>query len=163
MLSKRSGKNKSMPDTLYIDAANGVGASKLKTIMSKINSNFAINIEIFNKGEGILNEGCGADFVKMYQKAPLYSPQHEHLENAHFCSLDGVADRLDYYFYDKELKFRLRDGDRLSALYCYYLKYISEASNFECTIGVVQTAYANGSSTRFFTQKLVIGPSIFNY
>jgi phosphomannomutase len=42
-----------------------------------------------------LNKDCGADFVKTGQKAPVGL---EMKDGERYCSLDGDADRLVYYY-----------------------------------------------------------------
>lgn len=51
-------------------------------------------------------------------------------------------------------KFVLLDGDKIAALSAGYLKeLLVQLPGFETTeVGVVQTAYANGSSTAYFTR-----------
>ena len=86
------------------------------------------------------------------------------------ASFDGDADRLVYYTtgagiqhlmysyrdmrltYKKDGKFLLLDGDKIAALSAGYLKeLLRQLPGFEQTeVGVVQTAYANGSSTAYF-------------
>ena len=52
-----------------IDCANGVGADKLKKLVQHIGSDL-LSVNIVNDGSGRLNDGCGADYVKIQQKAP---------------------------------------------------------------------------------------------
>ena len=48
---------------------------------------------------------------------------------------------------------RLLDGDKIAALACVHLRRLLEQADLlSLPMGVVQTAYANGSSTRFFEQ-----------
>ena len=73
------------------------------------------------------------------------------------CSLDGDADRLIYYFIDNDDTFHLLDGDRLSTLAALFLSDIVQSAGFppeKLRIGVVQTAYANGASTEYITERL---------
>ena len=62
----------SSSSNVTVDCANGVGAEKLK-ILSKCISSDLLNVVVVNdggEGSGKLNENCGADFVKLQQKAP---------------------------------------------------------------------------------------------
>jgi len=95
---------------------------------------------------------CGADFVKIGQGLPSGV---EVAPNTRYASLDGDADRLLYYYTDAESKFHLLDGDKISSLYAAYLKELLEISNLNFSLGVVQTAYANGSSTSYLQDKMV--------
>src|SRR6266498_4674864 len=61
---------------------------------------------------------CGADFVKTNQRAPPSSKAHP-LER--WCSLDGDADRLIYYYLDETSTFKLLDGDRIATLAASFL------------------------------------------
>lgn len=52
-----------------MDGANGIGALKLREIESHLKK--SLHITLFNDGsKGKLNHQCGADFVKVQQKAP---------------------------------------------------------------------------------------------
>lgn len=52
-----------------MDGANGIGALKLHEMESHLNNE--LHITLFNDGsQGKLNHQCGADFVKVQQKAP---------------------------------------------------------------------------------------------
>lgn len=101
-----------------------------------------------------LNSGCGADFVKTKQKLPSgvsLTP------NQRACSLDGDADRLMYYFVDEDgATFRMLDGDKIASLVAGYLGELVKSAGIDEAklgeVGVVQTAYANGASTRYLTE-----------
>lgn len=71
------------------------------------------------------------------------------------CSVDGDADRIVYYFIDEDDKFHLLDGDRIATLIAAYLKELLEETGIDLNLGLIQTAYANGASTEYITQKLV--------
>jgi phosphoacetylglucosamine mutase len=98
---------------------------------------------------------CGADYVKLYQKAPDGLPLVEYPK---YCSIDGDADRLVYFFLDKDRRFHMLDGDRFSVLFAFFLaKKLQEAKLIEqVKMGVIQTAYANGSSTDYIVKTMVI-------
>lgn len=52
-----------------MDGANGIGALKLREMESHLKNE--LHITLFNDGsKGKLNHQCGADFVKVQQKAP---------------------------------------------------------------------------------------------
>ena len=53
-------------------------------------------------------------------------------------------------------KFVLLDGDKIATLIAGYLKDLLEESGLKLKLGLVQTAYANGSSTKYITEKLNI-------
>mmetsp|Transcript_5946 Transcript_5946/g.19780 ORF Transcript_5946/g.19780 Transcript_5946/m.19780 type:complete len:312 (+) Transcript_5946:1660-2595(+) len=98
--------------------------------------------------------------------------------NAKCVSIDGDADRLVYFFTDETGETTLLDGDKIAALLAAHvgglIQRCGDALLCSCenkssdgsspnwstknraplTVGVVQTAYANGASTKFVEQKL---------
>lgn len=58
----------SYQNTLLLDGANGVGALKMKILQDHLGN--SLDTSIFNSGNGKLNFQCGADYVKVNQKAP---------------------------------------------------------------------------------------------
>ncbi len=99
---------------------------------------------------GALNKNCGADFVKTSQKLP--PSLFEHLRAGdRACSLDGDADRLIYYYLDERSQFHLLDGDKIAALTAAFIVELVKLAGLESDIkvGIVQTAYANGASTKY--------------
>jgi phosphoacetylglucosamine mutase len=74
------------------------------------------------------------------------------------CSLDGDADRLIYYYNKAENRqFHMLDGDHIAALFAtFVLSHLRDLNLLSAySFGVIQTAYANGNSTRYFKDKLV--------
>ncbi|XP_071225340.1 phosphoacetylglucosamine mutase-like [Salvelinus alpinus] len=65
------------------------------------------------------------------------------------CSYDCDADRIVYYYCDSAGRFHLLDGDKIATLISTYLKELLTQAGLDLQIAVVQTAYANGSSTRY--------------
>ena len=90
----------------------------------------------------------------MYQKAPDGIPRTKFSK---YCSIDGDADRLIYFFIDQNDRFRILDGDRFSVLYASFLSIKLKEANLidNVKIGVVQTAYANGRSTDYIINTMV--------
>lgn len=149
---------KSQKIDITIDAANGVGAPKAKDLFEKYLSDdisFTIVNGAFDQ-PNLLNSDCGADFVKTNQKFPKnVDPKKNQLH----ASLDGDADRLICYYQDDESKFQLLDGDKMSSLIALFFQRILsniDSSKLDLKIGVVQTAYANGSSTNYIENVLKI-------
>lgn len=70
-------------------------------------------------------------------------------------SVDGDADRVVYYYIDEERNFHLLDGDRIAILVAGYLKKLLQETNVNLQLGLIQTAYANGASTKYITNDLV--------
>ncbi|XP_071171739.1 phosphoacetylglucosamine mutase-like isoform X1 [Mytilus edulis] len=145
-------ENKNYKASLVIDAANGIGAIQAKLLNTHLKD--LIQIELKNDGtSGRLNHDCGADYVKVQQKSPQgidMEPGTRHL------SFDGDADRIVYYFADKDNTFHLLDGDKIATLVAGYLKNLMSESGLTLNLGLVQTAYANGSSTDYITNKLQV-------
>jgi phosphoacetylglucosamine mutase len=76
------------------------------------------------------------------------------------ASLDGDADRLIYYFIDEGNVFRLLDGDRIATLTASFIGDLVRSAGIaqKLKIGVIQTAYANGSSTDHIEKVLKLQP-----
>ncbi|KAK9765865.1 hypothetical protein K7432_005477 [Basidiobolus ranarum] len=147
------GKQKLSP--LFVDCANGVGAPKLRDLAQVIGED-TISVKIVNDNIdtlGKLNHQCGADFVKVNQTFPS-GLTLTHGDRA--CAYDGDADRIVYFYVDSDNKtFKLLDGDKISGLASMYIRELVQAAGLEgVNVGVVQTAYANGSSTAYLTKDL---------
>ncbi|KAL3428066.1 n-acetylglucosamine-phosphate mutase [Phlyctema vagabunda] len=152
-------KGKKTTGPVTVDCANGVGGPKLAELLKYLpNASEGVEIKIINddvlKAE-VLNFECGADYVKTKQRAP---PSSKAGPNERSCSLDGDADRLIYYFNDPEHGFRLLDGDRIATLAASFIGDLVRESGLEqeLKLGVVQTAYANGASTKYVEKSLKI-------
>jgi len=132
------------------DGANGVGSQAMKEF--KVLLEGTLEVDMVNTGEGVLNSGCGADHVKTTQSAPLGL---EGKDGLRCVSVDGDADRV-IYFYTSGGKFHLLDGDRIATLIAGYLKELLDQAGLSSSVklGLVQTAYANGASTKYITQTL---------
>ncbi|KAL3863434.1 hypothetical protein ACJMK2_005191 [Sinanodonta woodiana] len=138
--------------SLYLDAANGVGAMKIREVEKYIAE--ALTISLYNDGsQGKLNDRCGADFVKTGQCAPNGIPVKAGVKCASF---DGDADRIVYFYVDDDGSFHLLDGDRMATLVAGFLQGLIQSTGLDLKIGLVQTAYANGSSTNYITQQLKV-------
>lgn len=142
---------------LYVDCANGVGAVAVEEFQKYIGDIFPmkpINTDI--KTLGALNSQCGADFVKTKQTLPPSVASAGYLThpNTRAASFDGDADRLIYYYLRDGKTFRLLDGDKIAVLSALFIGDLVQRANLgdKLKLGVVQTAYANGSSTKFIKQ-----------
>ncbi|OCK86275.1 N-acetylglucosamine-phosphate mutase-like protein [Lepidopterella palustris CBS 459.81] len=153
---KRAMGNKTSTGALTVDCANGVGGPKLTELIKYLPSNEVLQIKVVNDNvhqPESLNVDCGADYVKTSQKAP---PSSKAGPGDRCCSLDGDADRVVYYFKDESNTFHLLDGDRIATLAASFIGDLCRQCGLaeEVKIGVVQTAYANGSSTKYIEQDL---------
>lgn len=139
----------SVPLSLKVDCANGIGAPQFAKVAAKIGD--ILQVTLYNDGtSGKLNDGCGADAVKTTQAAPKGMT----FENGDRCAtFDGDADRL-LYFSKNENKFQMMDGDRIAILVASFVKEQTAAAKLPLSVGLVQTAYANGSSTRYLVEHM---------
>ncbi|CAO3631468.1 unnamed protein product [Mucor hiemalis] len=147
-------KGKPRLSTLHVDCANGVGAPKLREMIKHISSDI-LSVDIVNDNItslGQLNKNCGADYVKTQQRAP---PSITISAGDRCCSFDGDADRIVFYYVTADGTFRLLDGDKIAGLAAIFItELVREAGIDTIKVGVVQTAYANGSSTNYLTKVL---------
>ncbi|KAG0163831.1 Phosphoacetylglucosamine Mutase [Apophysomyces sp. BC1034] len=151
---KTAVKGKTRLSKLHVDCANGVGAPKLREFLTHLSED-VLSIEILNDDtttEGKLNKNCGADYVKTQQRAP---PGTQIAHGDRFCSYDGDADRIVFYYVDSDGVFRLLDGDKIAGLAAMFImELVKDAGINTIKVAVVQTAYANGSSTNYLSKVL---------
>lgn len=140
--------------SLTLDLANGVGAPKAEAVFALLADYVSVDFVngAYDKPE-TLNSDCGADFVKTNQRAPKGA---ELVKDRLYGSFDGDADRLVHYYLDGS--FRLLDGDKISTLMALFLKRLLAVfgDKLALDMAVVQTAYANGLSTRYITNVLKV-------
>ncbi|XP_062324191.1 phosphoacetylglucosamine mutase isoform X2 [Osmerus eperlanus] len=137
---------------LLVDGANGIGALKVCELERYLQQE--LKLSLVNDGSsGKLNHLCGADYVKMQQKAPAGV---EMRAGERSCSFDGDADRIVYYYRDSAGSFHLLDGDKIATLISTYLKDLLTQAGLDLQIAVVQTAYANGSSTDYLENTMKV-------
>ena len=139
---------------LVVDCANGVGAIVGQKLAKHLGN--ALEIELVNTAIdtlGALNNACGADFVKTQQKLPP-SLASVLKPGQRACSLDGDADRLIYYYLDDHSQFHMLDGDKIAALVAAFIVELTKSAGLEgkIQVGIVQTAYANGGSTKYLSE-----------
>ncbi|XP_067900820.1 phosphoacetylglucosamine mutase isoform X2 [Heterodontus francisci] len=137
---------------LNVDGANGIGALKLQELEPYLEKKLVLKVH--NDGaSGKLNYLCGADFVKVQQKPPRGL---ELKANERSCSFDGDADRIVYYYINELGCFHLLDGDKIATLITIFLKELLAKADLDLQIAVVQTAYANGSSTKYIEEVMKV-------
>jgi phosphoacetylglucosamine mutase len=141
----------SPPHVLFVDCANGVGGSKFAALAESLGQ-AGLLLRLRNTGDGVLNAECGSDFVQNRRILP--NNFDELPPNSRCCAVDGDADRLVYFATPSEPGERivLLDGDKIAALAAGLVKNLvarlpGQLSNN--SVGVVQTAYANGRSTEY--------------
>uniref|UniRef100_A0A8D2AW51 Phosphoacetylglucosamine mutase n=1 Tax=Sciurus vulgaris TaxID=55149 RepID=A0A8D2AW51_SCIVU len=151
-LTKQASRSGDEFRSLKVDCANGIGALKLKEMEHYLSQ--GLSVQLFNDGtKGKLNHLCGADFVKSHQKPPQGM---EIKSNERCCSFDGDADRIVYYYCDADGHFHLIDGDKIATLISSFLKELLVEIGENLNVGVVQTAYANGNSTRYLEEVMKV-------
>ncbi|GBP55505.1 Phosphoacetylglucosamine mutase [Eumeta japonica] len=134
------------------DGANGVGGKKLNIIKKSLDGELDLVIYNIGGNGGKLNLNCGADYVKVSQKPPVGV---EHVPYQRVASFDGDGDRVVYYYLDDKNNMNLLDGDRIATLIAgYVMSLLQQCGASELRMGLVQTAYANGGSTKYITEKL---------
>ena len=145
---------------LTVDCANGVGAPKLKLLLEelqRIGAGDLLQLSVVKqdtKTEGALNNSCGADYVKTNQKAP---PGITLNSKDRYASLDGDADRIVFYYQNADdNSFRLLDGDKIAGLAAMFIMDLVSTVGVDLSVGVVQTAYANGNSTAYLKKVLQV-------
>ncbi|MCL7046305.1 hypothetical protein MKW94_015059 [Papaver nudicaule] len=157
-------------DELIVDGANGVGGEKLE-VVKKTLSGLVIQVRNSGKeGEGVLNQGVGADFV---QKEKIVPSGFGQIDVGKRCaSLDGDADRLVYFhvLLGSNNKIELVDGDKILSLFALYIKQqliiLNKEDGHHVHLGIVQTAYANGASTDYLKKmglEVVLTPTGVKY
>ncbi|KAH8581530.1 phosphoacetyl glucosamine mutase [Cryptosporidium sp. chipmunk genotype I] len=169
---------------LLIDVANGVGKYHADKV-SKILSYADLNLQMINCDEPEkLNDGCGADHIQKNILPPVGFYSHRYYDSDsvdYVAAFDGDADRLIYFApdhlhnNDKNSEIFLIDGDRISACYTLVIVNLLNQSVKEITseagistptlsLGVIQTAYANGASTKYLNYLLsTLNPKYFKF
>ncbi|XP_069829615.1 phosphoacetylglucosamine mutase isoform X2 [Dendropsophus ebraccatus] len=151
-LVKQSPDCESERTCLSIDGANGIGALKIKEMEQHLQPR--LSLQLYNDGSiGRLNYMCGADYVKVQQKPPQGIDMKQ---GERCCSFDGDADRIVYYYKDSDGRFHLLDGDKIATLISTFIKELLVKVGLELNMAVVQTAYANGSSTRYLEENMKV-------
>jgi phosphoacetylglucosamine mutase len=139
---------------LLVDCANGVGSIAAEKLKEYLGDKLSLILEnASTTTAGALNNSCGADFVKTTQRLPP-SLNGKLAPVQRGCSLDGDADRLMYFYIDEKRQFRMLDGDKIASLVATFIVDLAKAAGLQgqIKVGIVQTAYANGSSTKYLAQ-----------
>lgn len=151
-LTELTGQSANYQPHVVVDAANGVGALQLAKLAPLLKAK--LTFDIVHDANGVLNYQCGADFVKVNQREPQSVQPLK--PGQRYASFDGDADRIIYYYQNsKDGKFRMLDGDKIAVLIAKYLKEtLTKAQLADVKVSIVQTAYANGSSTIYMRDVL---------
>lgn len=122
---------------VVVDCANGSGQAAIPMLTDAINT-----LMVINNGSALINDKCGADFVKTTQQCSIAATAHP---GAHHYAFDGDADRLIAYNVRADKTIDLIDGDKISALIATYLRKVANVDNTKYTVGIIHTAYSNGA------------------
>ncbi|PSC72140.1 phosphoacetylglucosamine mutase [Micractinium conductrix] len=142
--------------TLYMDCANGVGAPKMAALAQQL-AGAGLAVDLRNTGEGVLNGGCGSDFLQKDRQLPANYADVP--AGARCCAVDGDSDRLMYFtpLADTPGKALLFDGDRIACLSAMLLRDLISAlppGAGDVSVGIIQTAYANGAASAYIRDNL---------
>jgi phosphoacetylglucosamine mutase len=155
IIADKQKKQEPLPK-LYVDCANGVGINALSAFTKLLGDRLPIEALNTNVDDpAVLNSQCGADYVKTKQALPPSVEAAGYLQQpgTRGCSFDGDADRIVYYYLKNGKQFRLLDGDKIAVLVTMFLGDLVERLQMKeddkIKVGVVQTAYANGSSSKY--------------
>ena len=153
---------RSSSSSLRVDCACGVGFKAVQEVVQAIQSRdgggaFGSRmIHPWNApGQGPLNVQCGSEHVQKQLQSPnWYSSNTSTLDNdddtSYCCALDGDADRIVFFAKSNENDdLLLLDGDKIAVLIAHVLQPLVRTLDANLTMGVVQTAYANGASTKY--------------
>lgn len=173
LLDSAGGAQASERHHLIVDGACGVGALSMRAFLRCLEQRgeTRLTVDLRNgPADGQVNEGCGAEFVQKEQSCPQCQSQHNSSCECCWCrspkddgkklqcSFDGDADRVVFHMFSREndpKSWVLLDGDKIAALLAVLLVQELRAAGLEQTLslGVVQTAYANGASTAFLRSR----------
>ena len=145
------------PIDVNLDCAFGVGGKKVKELASHLKG--FVNLTIVNDFEQVgiqssqqyLNHKCGAEYVQKQKAVPINCENFKNL-----ASIDGDGDRLVFYYINSNGDLCLLDGDKIASLLVKFIGEMLKKTNLldQLIVGIVQTAYANGSSTTYLKQVL---------
>lgn len=133
---------------VFVDTANGI-------IEKNIVDEF--NITIINDKNGIINNDCGADYVKTHSALPLLQYNFKNNNDSTlFASFDGDADRL--ILFTLQNGFLMLDGDAQAVLIANYFHRVLQKLEIDLQIGVILSFYTNSgcfSALKNFKTKMV--------
>ena len=142
------------PVSIVVDGSCGIGAISMADFLDhfKTIKPDVLHIDIRNAASsGPVNEGCGAEYVQKGQMPPSGVSADTDIGKM-LCSFDGDADRIVFHTYLADSRqWILLDGDKIAALFSLFIsqELVAAGLHDDYTLGVVQTAYANGASTIF--------------
>jgi phosphoacetylglucosamine mutase len=137
---------------VVVDTAYGVGCVALQSMQAVLEEQgAAVTLDLRNLARsGPVNDGCGAELVQKGQIPPAGVDESAD-KGKLLCSFDGDADRVVFHTFGTSRGWALLDGDRIATLIATFLVTELEEAGVskQFRLGCVQTAYANGASTRY--------------
>lgn len=136
---------------LQVDGACGVGYPAMADLQALLAAEYGKRFQARNPpGTGPLNEHCGSEHVQKQLQPPTWY-DGENNNTQYCCSLDGDADRIVFFSCKNNSLALLLDGDKIAVLIAHFLQTLQQRGDLpsSLTLGVVQTAYANGASTAY--------------
>ena len=147
-----------LPSAPVVDVAGGVGDLAIRAIASWVDNNREgiLSIDLRNGlGSVPVNERCGAEYVQKQRVPPRGVDPHSDAGKL-LCSFDGDADRIVFHAFLEggSSSWVLFDGDKIAVLFAaFFLRELRQAKLADrLKVGVVQTAYANGASSRYLRE-----------
>ena len=163
---------------LQVDGACGVGYSAVTDFVETLqrltpkddHTNPSLLARRFRArnppGSGPLNDQCGSEHVQKQLMPPIWYDDEAETEatgteatgtesssTPYACSVDGDADRIVFWSTTAASSsyWTLLDGDKIAVLIAQFFQQLQSQGDLpkDLTIGVVQTAYANGASTLY--------------
>lgn len=140
---------------IIVDTAGGVGGLAYRELNRYLSSSGSpvLSCDLRNTvGSCEVNMNCGAEYAQKGQMPPR---DINHTDKGLFCSIDGDADRIVFHLFNDAGKWQLIDGDKIATLITIFLfdELNQSGLSADFTLGVVQTAYANGASSLFMREK----------
>ena len=152
---------------VIVDAAFGVGGPRVTELLRELNRDVvAVRAEVRNSPTGAperaaeeaakLNVGVGAEHVQKGLVLPERTLALPAERGARFASFDGDADRIVFFRATDKDTLNLFDGDKIACLLTMFIQKQLAASGLKAKLGCVQTAYANGASSRYIRDQLKV-------
>lgn len=171
------------PKRLVVDCACGVGYPSLQVFSKTLQSILPATQPspcpsstfqgINGPGHGPLNENCGSEHVQKSNAIPKwYQAEGTVMDESsssweYSAAFDGDADRIVFFSSNNnDNNFFLLDGDKIAVLLCDFMQrevaaleqevaaQSSATSLGNLRLGAVQTAYANGASTKYLKVRM---------
>eukprot|EP00512_Aurantiochytrium_limacinum_P003136 CAMPEP_0171502158 /NCGR_PEP_ID=MMETSP0958-20121227/10006_1 /TAXON_ID=87120 /ORGANISM="Aurantiochytrium limacinum, Strain ATCCMYA-1381" /LENGTH=558 /DNA_ID=CAMNT_0012037149 /DNA_START=119 /DNA_END=1795 /DNA_ORIENTATION=- len=155
------------PSKLIVDTAFGVGGPCFAKLNDSL-GDLKLDVEARNVPTGAedkleeeaskLNNGVGAEHVQKKLQFPENVPKLPEERGSRCCSFDGDADRIVYYRASDSDALNLFDGDKIACLYTFFIQkqmsVLPESLTEYVKVGCIQTAYANGASSKYIKETL---------